>query len=163
LVQEALILTLELVIQHHAIDPRALGLEPLRASQVRARELGIVGEFATLGDARIERLPSVTTLSLMKLEQVTTPLGQRDERGGALVAIEGRHDLNKAGRSQPIEVTVPHVCGATVVAEIVNRHDPEGPNRRQRSDLGAAEVVIPITAVHALALHATWQVEVARE
>ena len=54
--QPLLVLTLELVIQHDAIDARTALGQPLRLTHVRAKHLAVVFDFARLLQLRIERL-----------------------------------------------------------------------------------------------------------
>src|SRR5262245_35122639 len=56
LVQEPLVVTLQLVVQDHAIHPAALLAEALLGARVGAIDLRVVRQLARLSEARVERL-----------------------------------------------------------------------------------------------------------
>src|SRR5437867_13385738 len=75
LLQEPLILPLQLVVEDDALDASASCMEPLGASHVRARKLGIVRELAALDDAGIERLRGPAIPRAMAHQQLPPAVG----------------------------------------------------------------------------------------
>ena len=89
LVQEALIVALELVVEDDAPNPTALAAETLLGALVGAIDLGVVRQLARLSDAGVEGLAglvgAVVALVAVGLEQVASAVGQDD---GAVVRAE---------------------------------------------------------------------------
>ena len=74
LLQELLVLALEFVVEDDAADPAAAGSEALLCTKEGAIDLGVVGEFARLSEAGVERLARFpVALQAIRLEQVATP------------------------------------------------------------------------------------------
>ena len=79
-VQEALIVAFELVVENDAAHPAALPSQALLGALVRAIDLGVVCQFARLPDARVERLAglvaAVIALVAVGLEEIAPAIGQ---------------------------------------------------------------------------------------
>jgi hypothetical protein len=133
-VKELLVLSLELVLEGDAVDAYVVLGQALGRPYVGAIHLRVMRELACPHGTRVEQLPRLVIASPMTLEELPTPVSQRDDDGSPLVfAIEGGDRANQAIRSQAIEVPVPEVAGpSALVAKIVDRDHAKGSDRRQR-------------------------------
>src|SRR5438046_568007 len=68
-VQPALVLALELVVQHHALDRRAAVVQALRFALVGAIDLEVVFQFPLASQAVVERLAVIPAAATMALEE----------------------------------------------------------------------------------------------
>ncbi len=153
--QEFLVLTLEVVVQHHAMHARALGLQTVRTPQVRTVELRVVGQLASFRRSRVEALRGRMVVGPMVLQELTPALREGDKRRAA-VAFDGRHAANEARATQSLEITVPKISRSSVVIpQIARRHHAKRPDRGQRARFGAAEVVLVLVHVDAFAIMPT--------
>jgi hypothetical protein len=122
-----------------------------------------MGQLAAFQDAGGKRVRGVPIGVPVGLQDVTSAVRERQNRGAALVAQTSRH-RDQAGRSQPIQIAMPEVGRpAPVVVEITDRDGAERPKRGQGADLRPAEVVLLIVDVDALALDAVREIQVLRE
>jgi len=71
------------VVQHHAMNARALGLQTVRTPQVRTVELRVVGQLASLRRSRVEALRGRMVVGPMVLQELTPALREGDERRAA--------------------------------------------------------------------------------
>src|SRR5439155_11309651 len=78
LVQPALVLTLELVVEHDAFDVRATLRQALRRAVVGAIDVEVVFELPFAFHARPEGLAVPLVAATMVFEQAAPFLGQRD-------------------------------------------------------------------------------------
>ena len=80
LVQEALIVALQLVVEDDAPNPTALAAQTLLGALVGAIDLGVVRQLARLSEAGVERLAglvrAVVALVSVGFEQVTSAVRQ---------------------------------------------------------------------------------------
>src|SRR6185436_8241200 len=103
--QKPLILALQFVVEHHALDARALLVKTLCRSQIRTMELRVVRQLTRLYVAGIEGLSGLTIASPMRLQQVSPAFGQ-SHHGRALSTVKGRHRANQSRRSQAVQVAM---------------------------------------------------------
>ena len=96
LVEESLIVALQLVVEDDAPNPTALAADTFLGALVGAIDPGVVGQFARLPDARVERLTglvdTVVALIAVRFEKIAPAVRQRH---GAVVRAERR------GANQP--------------------------------------------------------------
>jgi len=161
LLEPFLVLALEVVVEHDAADVGALVVEPLRFSQVRAIELGIMRQLTRPVHAGVEGLlPPVVAVAAMGLQQVMAAFRQGD---GALAPVD-RHEPHQALVPEVAEIAVPRVgCLVAQVAEIALGHHAKGPNGRERPALVTVEFVPVIAVDDDLAFESPWQIKIAHE
>lgn len=92
-VEPLLIVTLELVIQHHANDVRALRLQTRRFALVRAIDLEVVFELPLAFDAVPEGLIVILVTIAMAFEKALACVRQRDS---VLTRAGHTHRLDQA-------------------------------------------------------------------
>jgi hypothetical protein len=139
LLQEALIFTLQVVLEHDSQQPRIAVRVARQGTLERAIDLGVVLELARPQDVRMERLRVLMARVAVCLQQLSSLVREGDDRR-ALVAVERRHGTNQAVRPQAFDGPVPDVSrAATVVPNVVHGHDAEGTDRRECLDLRATE------------------------
>jgi hypothetical protein len=189
--KELPVLALELVVEDDTADARALAAQTLGSLQVGAIDLGVVGQFARLPEARVEPLmfaaglglltvsarPSVVEFAprrgqvsflprtnrraVMTLENVSTFLRQDDE--GAVASGTGS-DLHEAGFLEVAEVARTRVERTFLsVMQIASRHDAKRSDDGERPRLRAAQRDVTATCPDAVAFGTARQVEVPHE
>jgi hypothetical protein len=87
-VQPTLVLALELVVQHDAIDARAPLQEPCLGLFVGAVDLDVVFQFSRPNKARVEGLMTLVVSVLAMLEKAPAFLGEHDR----MVTVTGHAD-----------------------------------------------------------------------
>src|SRR5262249_31679544 len=133
--EEPLILTLQLVVEHDPADTGVAGSQTLGGPQISPVELRIVGELAGLGDASVEHLALPIVVPARVLEDAATSLGQGHQRCPRLADDIG-HGAHETDLAQVFEVAGPRVCRtAAVVAQVAGRHYAKRANGRQRAHL----------------------------
>ena len=164
IVEEPLVVPLQLVVEDDACDNRALLLEALGRSFVRAVELGVVRQFARLHEAGVERLRSAVAVGRpMSLQQFATAIRQRHE-GRPVATDDVGARLHKACLPKGSQLAVAGACGASAVVPKIGGHDdPEGAGRRQHPDLGLAQIDRAISVPDRPARRAAWQIQIARQ
>ena len=162
LLQEALVLALELVVEDGASDTAAALGNALRGALVGSIDLDVVRELARLPDARVERLASMLAgVAPVLVEEVTPLLRQRDHMV-APATQAGRFD--QAGFPEMPQVAAARVQWlAVVIAEIARGDNPERADGRERATLRPAELVRAVAQRDLLALALSRQVQVAHE
>jgi hypothetical protein len=161
LVEPALVLALQLVVEDDALDVRAAVQETVLGLFVRAIDLKVVFEFPFAPQARVERLGVLVIGIAVALKEAAPVLRQAHR----MVAVP-RH---ARGLDQPLFPEVSQVArawisrAAVVVAEITTGDHSERANGRERSRFGAAQRVLAIAIVNQLAVASAWQVNVAHE
>ncbi|MCA1706242.1 MAG: hypothetical protein LC808_24450 [Actinobacteria bacterium] len=111
LVKPALVLALELMVEHDAIDARAPLEEPRLGLFVGAVDLDVVFQFAGPYKARVERLLTLVVRVLAMLEKAAAFLGEHHR----MVAVARHAD----GLDQPLLSKVSEVAGPWVGGSIV--------------------------------------------
>ncbi len=112
LLEKALVLTLEVVLEDDAADVGPLPTQALFRAQMCAIELQIVRQLTRPVDAGVERLfAGVVAIASVRVEQLASAVGQRD---GPLTSIEGH------GSGQPLVAELAHVV-ITWVGRLVAR------------------------------------------
>src|SRR5262249_25495517 len=150
--QPALVLPLELVIQHDPLDPRVTLGEPLRGAFIGAIDLEVMFQLPLAFDARPEGL-AVTLVAVPMVFKHAPAVGRQRHRVVAPTGHPNRLD-------ETLLAEVPQVTGAgierpvVVVAEITTGDHSEGTDGRQRPRFRAAERVLAIPVANDLALEA---------
>jgi hypothetical protein len=125
LMQEALVVALQLVVQDDAIDSAALFTEALLGAHVGAIDLRVVRQLARLSETGIERLARLPRafLSLVPIhvEEVPTAVGQDD---GAVIRTEWRC----VQKPLPFEMSLGAAGVLAAVVEIALGHDSKRPD-----------------------------------
>jgi hypothetical protein len=123
-VQPALVLTLELVVEHDAIDPRLAVGELLRFAQIGLIDLRIVLDLARLHEARVELLPVVLMMVVtMEVQEIAATVGKNDDV--VTVTIQPLRS-DEPLFPQVTEVARPRIGrAAVVVAEVTGGYDAE--------------------------------------
>ncbi len=162
LVEPLLVLALELVVENDPVDAGITLCQTFRLALVRAVDLGVVVELALPFEARIELLARLVAAVSVRLQYVTTAVGQGDRDITSAVEPNG---LNQSLLAKMPEIALPRVGRpVVVVAEISRRHHPERPDDRQGARLGPAKRVRPFACVvDDLAIAASREVDVPRE
>jgi hypothetical protein len=161
LVEPALVLALDLVVEDHALDERTAVQETVLGLFVRAIDLKVVFQFPFAPQARVERLRMLVIVIAVALEQAAAVLRQAHR----MVAVSGQ----ARGFDQPLFAQVPQVArawisrAALVVTEITTGDHSECADGRERSRLGAAQGVVAIAVVNQLALWSARQVNMSAE
>jgi len=133
LVKPTLILALELVVQHDAIDARAELQDSRLGLFVGAVDLGVVFQLARPYKARVEGLMTLVVRVSAMLEKAAAFLGEHHR----MVAVARHAD----GLDQPLLSKVSEVAGPwvgrsiVVVQEITTGDNSEGADRRERARL----------------------------
>jgi hypothetical protein len=161
LVEPRLVLTLELVVEDDAIDPRAALFQALGFTFERPIDLDVVFEFSLAFNARVEGLAAFPIAVTMALEQAAALL--RERHGVvARAGYTGRLDqpllteMTKVARSRIGRTIV-------VVSEITTGDHSKRADGRQRSRLRATQGVLTITIAHHLALASSRQTQISHE
>ena len=161
LVQPALIVALELVVEDDAVDARSAGLQALCLALVGAIDLDVVFEFALAFDTVVERLAAILIAIAVPLEKAAPVLRQRHCR----LAVTGHtNGLDEPLLAQVSEIAGPRVGWPVVaVAEITTGDHSEGADGGQGARLRTAKRVLAIAVTHQLAIGAARQVQLTRE
>src|SRR3954462_13994121 len=89
IVEELLVLALQLVVEHHAINPYVVLLKPICSPDVGGVKLSVVRQFPRTRISRIERLPRLVFWCPVTLEQLASALGEgHQHRAPVLVAVK---------------------------------------------------------------------------
>jgi hypothetical protein len=171
LVQPPLVLTLELVIENHAIDPCATLREVFGFMQIGAIDLAVVFHFARLFEFGVERLTMLVAMVLamvmgvvtaVRFENVPALLGEHD--GHVPMAIQALRS-DKPFLPQVSQITRSRIGGAAVViAEVARRHDPKRADGRERAAFRSPQRVLAVAGiVNDLAVRSARQIEVAHK
>jgi hypothetical protein len=136
LVEPTLVLTLQLVVEDHAVDVRAPLQETRLGLLVCAIDLKVVFQFPLTRQARVEGLVMVVVAVPMALEQASAGPGQAD----SMIAVPGHaRRLEKSLFTQVAEVTGSRIGEpAVVVAEVTTGDNSKSADGRERSRLGSA-------------------------
>src|SRR3954468_13732738 len=142
IVEELLVLALQLVVEHHAINPYVVLLKPVCGPDVGGVKLSVVRQFPRTRISRIERLPRLVFWCAVTLEQVASPVGEgHQHRAPVLVTVERSNGPNQLRGPKPVEVAVPQIARAPpVVEQFVDRNDAEGADRGQSPHVGSAQL-----------------------
>ena len=104
LLQEALVVALQLVVEHDAAHAPALAPEAFLRAPEGAVDLRVVGQLSRLPEARVEGLPGlVWAPQTMRLEQLATAVGE--DHDVPLPAIQG-DALQQTRLLQPADALV---------------------------------------------------------
>ena len=161
LVEPALVLALQLVVEDDALDVRTAVQETVLGLFVRAIHLKVVFEFPFAPQARVERLLVIVTVIAVALKEAAPVLRQAHR----MVAVSG----HARGLDQPLFAQVSQIAGPwisrapIVVPEITTGDHSERTNGRERPGFGAAQGVFAIAVVHELALWSARQVNMSAE
>ncbi len=136
---------LELVVEDHTVDGRALFPKTRPLVEVRPMQLSVVGQLARPAHVRVERLfPLVVAFPPMRVEEVLSAVGQRH---GSVATIDG-HQPDEAFVTQVAEIRVPRVETLVAhIAEVALGHDAKCAYGRERSAVVAVQFV-PMVAVN---------------
>jgi hypothetical protein len=162
LLQEALVLALELVVEHGAPNtPVALG-NALRGALVGSIDLDVVGELPRLPDAGVEGLAgTLARVAAVLLEELTPFLRQRHH---VVAPASQAGGFNQAGFPEMPQVAAARVQWLTVmIAEIARADYAEGADGRQRATLRSAKLVRAVPQRDLLPLALSRQIQVAHE
>jgi hypothetical protein len=161
LVEPALVLALELVVEHDAIDVPAAALEAPGGAFVRAIDLDVVGELALAFNAVPEGLRSTPIAVAMVFEQAPAFLRECDRV------------LTRTGHSDRLNQTLfpemPQIARARIersivlVAEITTGDHSKGTDRRECPRLRTAERVLAIAIAHELAFVSAREIQITRK
>jgi hypothetical protein len=131
LVQPRLVLPLELVVEKHALNPRAAVSEARCCLVVGAIDLKVVFQLALAFNAVPERLAVSVVAVAMVFEKAAAFLRQRDG------ALTGARHTNRF--DQPLFAEMPQIAGArigrsiVVVSEVTTRDHPKRSDSCERS------------------------------
>ena len=151
LVQEALIVAFELVVEHDSPHPTTLPSQALLGALIGTIDLGVVGQFARLSETSVEglaRLPgAVLALVSTRFEQVSAAVSQDDR---AVIRAEER------GPYQALSFKVRQtLAGAfAAIVEVAFGDDAKGTHRGEQSAFVAVDLVHAVTFSHRPALAA---------
>src|ERR1043165_6742144 len=95
--EKALIIALQLVIEHDATHARARFVEARRRCRVRAIQPRIVPQLTRLGDTGVIRLPSFAVLRTLMPYQKSLALAAERHDGRALAIEDLRRELHEPG------------------------------------------------------------------
>jgi hypothetical protein len=161
LVQPALVLTLELVVEDDSTNAPATRRQALCFAFVRAIDLDVVFELPLAFNAMPERLMTSLIAVAVTLEQASSFSGQRDR----IVAAAGH--ANRL--DEPLLAEVPEIAGSwinwtiVVIPQITTGDHPKRADGRERARLPAAQRVLVTAVAHDLSLNATRQVQISCE
>ena len=161
LVEPALVLALQLVVEDDALDVRAAVQETVLGLFVGAIDLKVVLEFPFAHQARVERLRVLVIVSRW--------LSRRLRPSLVRPTAWSRYPGTRVVSIKPLFAQVSQVARAwigrapIVVSEITTGDHSECANGRQRARLGAAQGVFAIAVANALALWSARQVDVTGE
>jgi hypothetical protein len=135
LLEEALIVALQLIIQEHAANARTVARQAIGGAKIGLIEARVVSQFAGLGDTCVKRLDRFATLrSAPFFEDSVTALRECDERCPRL-PHHVRHRPNEAGLAEVSQIAGAWIGRAiAVVPEIGRRHHAKRPDSRQRAN-----------------------------
>ncbi len=162
LLEKALVLPLELVVEDYPLQPAATTRHAVRRLAVGAIHLGVVLQFARLPHACVERLAGYAASfarPAIGLQQVTSAFGERHDP----VPVTGPRN----GLDEAVLAKMPQVGGAVVTGpteagfKVVRGDDSEGPNGRKHPALTAIERVVAAANADRLATRTTWEIDVA--
>jgi len=160
LVQKALIITLQLVVEDDATNPTTLPPEALLSTLVGAIDLRVVRQLARFPETRMERLAGFVTAAValvpIRLEQVPAAVS---EDNSAVVRAEWR----RVQQTLLFEVALGSPSVVAAVVEIAFGYDAEGSDGSEHLAFGAVDLVHAIAISHWPTLPATWQVKVLHE
>jgi hypothetical protein len=159
LVQEALVVALELVVQDDAVYSPAVVANALLGVDVGSVDVRVVSQFARLPETCVERLPRLPGAFLVapiRFEQVSATLGKDD---GAVV----RAEWTRTQQTLLFEVALGSEGVVAAVMEIALGHDAKGTNVGEYPALGVVDLVHAIAFSHRAALTSARQVEILRE
>ena len=161
LVQPALVVALELVVEQDPFDPGiALG-QAVGCAFVGAIDLKVVLALALAFEAMPERLTAVLAVVTMALEQASS---FPRECYAVLAGAGHSSGLDQALLAEVAEVAFARVVlPVAAIAEITTGDHSEGPDGSQGTRLGAPQGVFAITTVHDFALESTRQPQLPRE
>jgi hypothetical protein len=156
LLQELLVLALQLVVEHHPMDVRAVIPEALRGATIGPIDRGVVRQLARLLEPGVKSLPGlIHIVSASRLEHVP-PFTSEDH--DVTVSAAERHRLHQA--------LVAQVTQATFVGDVSQILDPgnaEGADRGQRPTLRSVQFVGSIPHQDELTFVPLGKVEAARD
>ena len=163
LVQEALIIALELVVEDHSPDSPALSPQSLLRALVGAIDLCVVRQFARLPEPSVEGLSglvrAVVAVVSVGFEEVSPALRQDD---GAVVRAE-RRCTNQSFVLEMLEAS-PRALGVVAdVVKIASGDHPKYADRRQATALGAVDLVDAVTVAYLFSITSTRKLEIPRE
>src|SRR5262249_32919334 len=156
LMEPALVLALELVIEYDPLDPRVTLGEPLRGAFIGAIDLEVVFELPLAFDASPEGL-AVTLVTVPMVFEHTPPFRRQRHRVVARAGHPNR--LHEA-----LLAKVPQVTGSgierpvVVVAEITTGGYSERTDGRERTRFRAAKRVLTIPVANDFALESARQI-----
>jgi hypothetical protein len=161
LVEPALVLALQLVVEDDALDVRPAVQETVLGLFVRAIDLKVVFEFSFAPQARVERLRVLVIVIAVALEEAAPGLRQAHR----MIAVSGHaRGLDQPLFAQVSQVARPGISWAPiVVSEITTGDHSECTDGRERPGFRAAQGVFAIAAVNDLALWSARQVNMSAE
>src|SRR5262249_27520211 len=150
-VQKALVVALQLVVEQHTLDARALALQPLGGTHIHARELRIMGSLLRLRQSPVIRLRSFVLRSVtMPLQQRLARPRQGHQSGPFAIENLGR-DGNQSLRPQVLQIAMPAVA-RSVLDGITRINHAKRADGRQRANLRATERVVAGADLDALSV-----------
>ncbi len=155
LLEEALILALEVVLEHHTLHARPFPRRALGGCDIRAIHLRVVHQLTSTDDSGVEGLPGLLIARAVRLEQFAPLRRQCDEIASGFT-IDGGDVSQQAVGLEMCQVAVMEVARtAAVIAKVVDRHHAEGPHGGQGPYLRATEPVCLAAQFNRLALAAS--------
>jgi hypothetical protein len=166
LLEKALIVALQLVIEDDPIDASAALAEALGLPEVRAVHLQVMFDFARLlqigvelllgpGSALPSRVAGVV-VATVGLEEVPPALGEDDSDVAMPVDVNGTRQALLLEMPKVASVGIERAV--VVIAKVTRGHDAERADGCQRTRLGTAQADITIAVPHQLALEAAREV-----
>jgi hypothetical protein len=163
LLEEALILALQLVVQDDASHVAATAPDPFSGSFVGSVKVRVVGDLWAPGEAGIEALTVIERAVLGGFKEIAAARGERHERGPGTPGAEGP-GLDEPRTSQVLNVLVAARALAGIAGlQVPLRHGAKGADCRQQSNLGAAQIVRTLPQRDGLSAAAARQRQTSRE
>jgi len=142
LLEKLLVGAFQLVVEHDAVDARAVRVQPIGAAEIRPVEVRVMRQLACLHGVGVVGLRRLVLGPAMTLEDLATPRGERHERQAPVLA-SSTDAMNESFPTEVIEVAAGQIARAVgIVPEIARGDDTEGANRRQRAHFRPAQGVL---------------------
>jgi hypothetical protein len=138
ILKEPLVLALQFIVEHHAIDSRPGRFEALRDTLIGAIELSVVGQLSGLHGTCVIGLTSPAARTPVLFKELSAALGKRDQ-DGPLASIQWSDRLDESLGTKVLQVAAAQSSrSALVITKIIRRHHAEGADRSERTCFGAA-------------------------